>query len=348
LQPDAPRTKLNVADAASVGHDVLILAARTNSGGDDVPDTMAWLMVAAVGTTCLPIGLRARTAVRLTTLVSAWRWCAGAWFAWISAAVANAGGNRISHGVRDQLWYAAAVLLLCPTISILGARRPGSRWWSGFIVAPLLCVMGWPAADAWRSGVPTESLVLDAPVLIGYAFVLVMGLGNYFGTRFTLPALLIAVAGLLSVSSFLADRSGWLPTPDRSRMLACCGLIVATWWAAIIARRRHVSPPPLERIWFEFRDTFGIVWARRVQERFNETAHHSGWTARLSPFGFVTDNGQPLDWSRIDANSVEEMQIWLRWLLRRFVDPEWIDRRLAGIEGDHQRGRDEVPMWPNS
>ncbi|MBI5757935.1 MAG: hypothetical protein HZA46_05405 [Planctomycetales bacterium] len=327
LQADASRTKLNVADAASVGHDVLILVARTNTGGDDVLETMTWLMVAAGGTTCLPVGLRTRVAVRLTTLMSAWRWGAGAWFAWIAAAVANATGNRISNGVRDQLWYAAAVLLLCPTISILGARRPGSRWWSGFIVAPLLCVMGWPAADAWRSGVPTESLVLDAPVLIGYAFVLVMGLGNYFGTRFTLPTMLIAVAGLLSVSSFLADRSGWLPSPDRSRMLACCGLIAATWWAAIIARPRHDSSSSLERTWFDFRDTFGIVWAKRVQERFNETAHHSGWPARLSPFGFVTESGQPLNYSQIDANTVEAMRNWLRRLLRRFVDPEWIDSR---------------------
>lgn len=299
-----------------------------------MPNAMMSLLVAMGWAACIPIGLHVRTQVRTTTLKSAWRWGAAAWFVWMAASAASALGPSMTNGLRDQVWYAAAVLLLCPPISILGARRPGSQWWSGFIVAPLLCVMGWPAGDAWRSGVPVDSLVVDAPVVIGYAFVLVMGLGNYFGTGFTFPAVLVAVSGLLNMSCFLADRPGWLPSPDRNRMLACGGLIVATCWAAFVTRRHLDSRAPLERVWFDFRDTFGIVWARRVQERFNETAHHHGWPAHLSPFGFVTETGQPVDWSRLDANTVTAMQIWVRWLLRRFVDPEWIDRRCEEITGD--------------
>lgn len=269
-----------------------------------------------------------REAIHFTTLLSAWRWAfATRWF-WMAATLASAIGSPMTQGIKDQLWYAAAVMLLCPPISILGARRPGSAWWSWFIVVPLLCVMGWPAAEAWRNGVPPEPLEIDAPVVIGYAFVLVMGLGNYFGTCFTRPAILLAAAALLNVSAFWHDRPDWMPNATWSHLMATAGVIAATWWGAIGFRQRSVSLWPLERVWLDFRDTFGIVWARRVQERFNETALRSAWPVRLGPIGFVAEAAQRVDPIAVDAATSDAMEAWLRWLLRRFVDPEWIDSRL--------------------
>lgn len=268
-----------------------------------------------------------RMACRFTTLDSVWVWWLASKSAWLAATLASALGPPLTEGFRDQFWYAAAVLLLCPPIAILGARRPGSRWWSWFIVVPLVCVMGWPAAEAWRNGWPPDPLVLDAPVVIGYAVVLVMGLGNYFGTCFTRPAILLAVAALLNVSAFWHDRPGWMPNAVWSHVGAAAGVIAATWWAAFVFRRRNVSAWPLERVWLDFRDLFGIVWARRVQERFNETARRSGWLVRLSPIGFVTEAGQRVSPHEVDSHTADAMEAWLRWLLRRFVDADWIDRR---------------------
>jgi hypothetical protein len=229
------------------------------------------------------------------------------------------------------LWYAAGIVLVCPPIAILGARRPGSTWWSWFIVVPLLCVMGWPAAEAWRGGWPPEPLVIDAPVVIGYAFVLAMGLGNYFGTRFTRPAILLTAAALLNVSAFWPERPDWMPNATFSHLVAAAGVIAATWWGASILRRRSGSAWPLERVWLDFRETFGIVWARRVQERFNETARRSAWPVRLGSFGFVSEAGQRVDPTAVDAATSDAMEAWLRWLLRRFVDAAWIDSRLRPI-----------------
>jgi len=269
-----------------------------------------------------------RMAGRFTTLDSVRVWWLAPKYAWMTATLASALGPPITEGIKDQLWYAAAVLSLCPLIAILGARRPGSAWWSWFIVVPLVCVMGWPAAEAWQIGWPPEPLVLDAPVVIGYAFVLVMGLGNYFGTCFTLPAIVLAAAALLNVSTFWHDRPDWMPVAAWSHLVATAGVIAATFWAAIGFRSRGVSAWPLERAWLDFRNLFGIVWARRVQEQFNDTARRSAWPVRLGPLGFVAETGQRVDPTTIDAATSDAMEAWLRWLLRRFVDPGWIDSRV--------------------
>jgi hypothetical protein len=81
-------------------------------------------------------------------------------------------------------------------------------------------------------------------------------------------------------------------------------------------------------LWRDFRNTFGIVWANRIAERVNAEAAKGGWSVRLQPFGFVSTNpGAPVDLT-IDAAKVDHT---MRWLLRRFVDDEWIDARIHRI-----------------
>ena len=77
-------------------------------------------------------------------------------------------------------------------------------------------------------------------------------------------------------------------------------------------------------VWSDFRNSFGVVWSRRIMERFNQQAAEGRWEVRLETEGFVW-GADPDGVSRESA----EAERFLRWLLRRFVDDEWIDVRMA-------------------
>ncbi len=184
-------------------------------------------------------------------------------------------------------------------------------------------------------------------MLAGYALVLLMGAGNYVGTRFALPALL-AAAAILTVPVSMSSLH-WLPARGTARAGATVLLGIAAWLASLIAKvgRRSPSPDPVgavegigmantptraltvpfDALLADFRNLYGIVWARRVLDRINETAARDSWPVRLQLQGFV-----PVDPS-CDANLTPEqsrqIEHAVRWLLRRFVDPEWIDDRLS-------------------
>ncbi len=102
-------------------------------------------------------------------------------------------------------------------------------------------------------------------------------------------------------------------------------LLGAAVWAARSAARSEVCPGGFDRVWNDFRDHFGIVWARRVQDRLNETGRKESWPGRIELHGFLWKD--PADVAaRESANP--KIEHALRWILRRFVDPEWIDARL--------------------
>jgi len=47
----------------------------------------------------------------------------------------------------------------------------------------------------------------------------------------------------------------------------------------------------LDRVWRDFQDLFGIVWARRVQERFNDDARRQRLAVRLGMHGLEDAKG---------------------------------------------------------
>jgi hypothetical protein len=188
-----------------------------------------------------------------------------------------------------------------------------------------------PAVTAWNRDLRPAPLHLEAPMLAGYGLVLVMGAGNYLGTRFAVSAFLIAVACLSVVwpMSVFASRSPW--PASTMRAAATIGLSVATWLAAWQAgRRRRRRGHRLERVWGDFRDLFGVVWGRRMMDRLNDAAREEGWPVRLHFDGFApVDPAKPVELSPEQSARVEHA---LRWLLRRFVDPEWIEERMTNDE----------------
>lgn len=273
--------------------------------------------------------LQARVALRETTLLEAWRWGVVALSVWTGTWIVTELAPIVRGGGADQLWLASAVLMVSPFVAALGARRPGSRIWSWFIVLPVMVVLFLPAVTAWNRDLHAAPLRLEAPMLVGYGLVLFMGAGNYLGTRFAVPALLTAAACLSVVwpMTELASRSA-----SHSKAIhaaATLGLSMAAWLAAWQARRAtRPLENPIERVWSEFRDFFGVVWGRRILERVNETARQEGWPVRLHFDGIAAaDPSKPASLTPQQADRLEKV---LRWLLRRFVDPQWIDKRMSG------------------
>jgi hypothetical protein len=259
-----------------------------------------------------------------TTLVTTWWWGMAASFAGIIASILAA-CDVVAQAVAGLAWYGVSIVSLCAPISVLGARRPGSRVWGWFVLAPLVAVLGWPAAAALSANQVPQALQLEAPPLIGFALVLVMGCGNYVGTRFGLSACLFAAGQCLLVLPATRWASRWSMAPDECRATGALLWLLSAAAAHLALRSFRRDDHGVDRLWFDFRNLFGIVWAHRLQERVNAEAAGGQWPARLTPAGILW---QPDADESVRSRTSLQIEHTLRWLLRRFVDEPWIDLRI--------------------
>ena len=75
-------------------------------------------------------------------------------------------------------------------------------------------------------------------------------------------------------------------------------------------------------LWFWFRDAWGVVWALRIQERFNRTAELKGWRVRLSWFGLAESGPiQRDDTVIVPGEAIADF----RSLVRRFAQAERVE-----------------------
>ena len=262
--------------------------------------------------------------------MSAGGWLVTAQTVWILTCISHSAlqilGTETFPGISSRLNYVSLTLWLTPMVSVLGAKRPGVRFWNFFVVIPMLLMLNWPAFSAERDVLLNSQLDLEAPALMGFFVVLLMVLGNYFGTIFTFPALLFCGAlalGLSTVSRSLPNltSSVILERASVSLMLAGC-----LFWARRIMRRETGQRSGDERVWLDFRDWFGILWTRRVMDRLNQSAQSEGWHARLTLEGIDWETGLT-DEQRTATR--KKMDHAFRWMFRRFVDESWIDERLS-------------------
>ena len=282
---------------------------------------------------------RGRKAVAGTTLLAAWRWGVAALSMSLLAAVAQA-LEAVSPGGIDHLWYAACVLWVCPAVAVLGARRPGSSAWSGFVMVPLLLVLEWPVSGVALAGRISgasqgplfEAVRLDWPELLGWLVVLGLGGGNYLMTRRG-AAVLAGAAGVLAL---LWPLSGAIPGGIWTDAMRLCGgvvLAVALWWAGRSGLLLPSDPDAdrrqrLARAWDDFVQAYGLVWAVRVEARVNEELARIEGGAVLGPQGVtfvdeetVAEEGRDAVYRRAEST--------LRWLWGRFVDAAWVEMRLG-------------------
>jgi hypothetical protein len=238
---------------------------------------------------------RAWRANARTTLRPSLAWAATAWALWMTA---------FALDDPTHLWrYLALSLTACAGVSVLGARRPSAGAWN-FVVAGLLGVLLIPVARGL--GEPR----LEAAHLLVLAAGLTVPLLNYLPTRMCYGVLLVAVGCANEWARLAGDGSWWVGWLQEGRLDLALGPWIA-WWQL---GRRRVASTELDRLWFDFRDRFGVVWGLRAREQFNLAAASSGCPSRLTWFG-----SQAL--GSVDDDQAEGVRL-LRAVLKRFGPAE--------------------------
>ena len=290
----------------------------------------------AVATWCWWQG---RKAVAGTSLQAAWRWGVAALT--VSLVAASAGlVDGVSPGAIDHLWYAACVLWVAPAVAVLGARRPGSGAWSGFVMVPLLLVLEWPvtgvAVAARIGGVAggplLEPVRLDWPEMVGWLVVLVLGIGNYVMTRRGA----VVVCGAGGVLALLWPLTGSVPPGQWTEGLRLTGCLVVTAAVWLVSRPRAKRQSDAEddvgqrlaRAWDDFYQAYGLVWAVRVEARVNQDLARLEGGGRLGPGG-VEFPEESLATAEQKEMAFRRAETTLRWLWKRFVDEAWVSSRLG-------------------
>ena len=265
--------------------------------------------------------------LRQTTLPTATWWAMGGLAIAIVAQSIELANPDQANGWVDLGWYFAAVVLLCPGIAVLGARRPGASVWALFVLLPLVLVLMWPAVASFQVARPAEPIEIEVPALLGFGLVLIMSGGNYFGTRYTMSTFYYAGAIVLLVVPMSVASPDFFPERSTSRFIASLGFLLAI--SETNRRSKAESDDEISRfdvLWFDFMDSFGMVWAKRVMDRVNESARHEKWAMHLELHGFVPIAESPS--ADVLLHTEERIEHTFRWLLKRFVDPEWLDARL--------------------
>jgi hypothetical protein len=284
---------------------------ETASSADDALTLMTGVTL-VLGALAVTGVWRLRRLAAGTTLVAAWCWALAATCATTLAAAFASGPE---HSLAR---YSAGILLLAPTLAVFGAKRPQNVAWP-WVVLAFLAMLALPVASTWlyRPGGALQVEIAWQWLLVA---VIAMGLANYSPTTRAPGAMAVAAAQIC----WLGDQfPTWLRFDMPAREQFGLAFICAAAWLANVKRGRE-SLPPLDRLWLDFRDLFGIAWTVRVAEQFNAAAARSNWPLRLN-------------WSQVEYEQTTEpteslpppVQQCLENLLRRFVSREWIETRMS-------------------
>jgi hypothetical protein len=260
---------------------------------------------------------------------------AAAWAAAAAISLAVEMAVRALGGLTDPATAAAVrlvtvALAVCPTMSLLGAKRPQHGVWQ-FIVGSLAVVLVMPALSATlvRPGTLPDVHMLERGFL---AVLLLVGWMNFIGTRRAVAATLVTAGqAMLSrgflplVPATLADAQMPLGEAVAAAAIAAGAVLAASQSASAPRRSRSAGDETaiaarVARAYDAIRETLGAAWTLRIAERFNVVAEERGWPCRLH-FRGLDVGGDPADtaWHRDAVRA-------LRALLRRFVTDDWLDR----------------------
>jgi hypothetical protein len=290
---------------------------------------LGWLPAVLIAPTTMRVALGALLAA---WLVWAYRRTAGttlrAPVMWMLAALvvvltAESLVDRAS-AVGGTIRYLAAVGSFCPSMALLGAKRPQDRGWQ-FVVATLWLVLGLPAL---QSLVFHPHSPLDLHPAWRWFLIVLIGIvvANYLLTRWALPVLLAGAAQWL----LLGDQAplGWRGNAESAvagalALLLAAATCVSSGWPRRRGDAAAGSGSGSDRVWLAFRDAYGAVWALRVMERINQAAGQAERQERLGWQGF-TEHWDPLGDSARDPS--DPLAATVRMLLTRFVSTAWIER----------------------
>lgn len=289
------------------------------------PQTLAITATAAAG-----LGLTACClllfSLKRTTLIFAIAWAAVAFVAVGAVEVVALLGDSTTAW-HTPLRFSTAVLTFCPLMSVLGARRPHDRFWQ-FIVLSLWGVLILPALEV---GLLRPGRELEVHDLRGWFLWVLLGvqLVNYPPfLRFGWAWLAVSACQIILLSEYLplvrTAAPDWLSI--GSLLLAGATALAA---AAMIATTKSSSRRQgLQRLWRDFRDLYGTLWAMRLAQRINGSASLCEWPIRVSLGGFYdASSGELLQKSPSEVSPAFEKN--LQNLFRRFVDKDWIENFLS-------------------
>ena len=265
-----------------------------------------------------------RRALAGTTLVAPWYWAI--------VCLAAVAGVEVVAGLTTpdcqpywlvSLRLMAAVSTFCPIVSALGAKRPQHRVWQ-WIVLSLWCILSLPAAEAVWLQPGTELHIQGARSWFLVCLVILCTL-NGLPTRFGLSAMLFGAAQVMLLAGQLPLVSlkagiGW---PQIGLGLMVMSLLLV---ALGIPPRRKIKQP-VDRVWLDFRDMFGALWALRFAERINHSAVMYQWNLTLLWRGFQANTGSDGE-QEIAPEVADQLTASMQSILRRFVSKEWIAVRL--------------------
>lgn len=237
-----------------------------------------WLPIAAG----LALWLMAFRANCKSPLKVAIIWAMVAWLAW--------GWAFSTDNIAAT--YAALTLSGCAGVAVLGARRPGAFAWN-FVVAGLLAILLLSLAEGAVTGAIVQLDTIRTFFLCGLLGTVVL---NFLPTRLFPAAISFALGSGLTLGSttgLVASDTGW------QRATAQTAILCVPWLAAWAFRRSPTDVSPANRLWFDFRDRFGAIWALRVMEQFNRSATNNGSPQRLTWRGMIAPDDS--DWERLRA-----------------------------------------------
>jgi hypothetical protein len=255
-------------------------------------------------TTAVPLW-HAWLANRSTSLLSAVNWSISAWTVWGMLLLAHAlpGAPHV-----PLLRYLALSVTGCAAVAVLGARRPGVGAWN-FVVVGLLAVLLLPVAEGAMTG---TGLNLDGVRLTFLGATVAVGVLNYLPTRLGASAVLTLLGGAIEVLKLagVVSSGGMGGTP-----LLALWLTLVPWLAWVAVRGQPPAASEFDRAWLGFRDRFGFVWSRRLQEQFNNAARHAGWPVVLRWRGLRLRQGAERPAAEVQAELVAALYA----LMKRFV-----------------------------
>jgi hypothetical protein len=195
---------------------------------------------------------------------------------------------EVGRPAAGHLQYVSVLAALAGLISVLNARSPGSGAWA-ILMGLLVLVLLIPWLESFlllRNAAGLGRLRLVAPWSLFYGLLVVAGVTNYLPTRYG-PAALVLAAGF-GLEYLALAHTEWNPARrgDAWPLVAWFQALAAAL-ADGRARRRAEARNGLEAVWLWFRDHWGVVWALRIQERFNRAAEAAAWPIRLSWYGVV-------------------------------------------------------------
>ncbi len=255
---------------------------------------------------------------RQSTLLHSVFWALAALLAWMAAVGIEAMRTEPASGLQG---YLALSLTGCASLAVLGARRPGAGAWN-FVILGLLAVM----LFLWLEGrLAEDDLILHRVRTVFLASTVAIGVLNYLPTRLAPAAMLLALgcAGeLLMILGSESLAAAFAPARYLSQLMVA----LAPW--AAYARMHWQSLPPSEfdQVWLRFRNSFGLVWAQRLREQFNQSAKHTNWPVVLRWQGLrvIPGAAPPSKEDRL------VMLANLRALMKRFEAPERTQQNSHG------------------